>query len=183
MDGQAFDFDDRVDFDDRIGDDDIKAEEQVLTLDTICVSKFSKLKLPPRKNVLDPILPERGLAMLFAGRGIGKTHVALGIAYAVSCGGEFLRWRAERACNVLYVDGEMPQEALQDRLLATMKEGRHPPDGAFRLLCIGPAAVGDVPQSGRSEAARGRQFASGRCGVFGARQLVDPRQRRHGERR
>ena len=142
MDDQGFDFDDRVDFEDQVGDDDAEADEQPLTLDTICVRNFAKLKLPPRKNVLDPILPERGLAMLFAGRGIGKTHVALGIAYAVSCGGGFLRWRADRACNVLYVDGEMPQEALQDRLLATMKGGRQPPVGAFRLLCMDRQPLG-----------------------------------------
>src|SRR4029078_10845957 len=81
--------------------------------ETICLRDFTKLKLPPRRMVLNPILPERGLGMLFAARGIGKTHVALGMAYAVSCGGQFLRWNAERARNVLYVDGEMPQHALQ----------------------------------------------------------------------
>ena len=59
-----------------------------LQLDTICLREFANLKLPPRNTVLEPILPERGLAMLFAGRGIGKTRVALGIAYAVSTGGD-----------------------------------------------------------------------------------------------
>jgi hypothetical protein len=34
--------------------------------------------------VLDPIIPEKGLAMLYAPRGIGKTHVALGIVYAAA---------------------------------------------------------------------------------------------------
>jgi hypothetical protein len=87
-------------------------DEQSDEFKTICLRKFARLELPPRKTVLAPILPERGLAMLFAARGIGKTHVALGIAYAVSCGGDFLRWRADKARNVLYVDGEMPQEAL-----------------------------------------------------------------------
>jgi hypothetical protein len=63
----------------------------------ICLTEFTQLKLPPRKEILSPILPEAGLAMLFAGRGIGKTFVALGIAHAVSCGGSFLRWSAEKA--------------------------------------------------------------------------------------
>jgi AAA domain len=31
---------------------------------------------PPRRNLLDPWLPEAGLAMLYAARGIGKTHVS-----------------------------------------------------------------------------------------------------------
>ena len=51
----------------------------------------------------------------------GKTHVALGIAHAVSCGSTFLRWKAPEARSVLYVDGEMPQQALQERLNALQK--------------------------------------------------------------
>jgi putative DNA primase/helicase len=109
----------------------------------ICLTEFAKLVLPPRKVVLDPILPERGLAMLFAGRGIGKTHVALGMAHAVSCGGNFLRWKAEKAKNVLYVDGEMPQQALQDRLKALQASGEQmPAPGAFRLHCMDRQPLG-----------------------------------------
>src|SRR5262249_8097698 len=46
-----------------------------------------KLQLPPREHLLEPILPAKGLAMVYAPRGIGKTHVALGIAYACASGG------------------------------------------------------------------------------------------------
>src|SRR5215211_2272182 len=85
---------------------------QIATFDIISLDDFISLKLPPRERVLSPIIPVRGLVMLFAARGVGKTHVAFGMSYAVSCGGEFLRWRAEKPRHVLYVDGEMPQEAL-----------------------------------------------------------------------
>src|SRR4051794_10337178 len=113
--------------------------------DPICLTEFAKLKLPPRKLILHPILPERGLAMLFAGRGIGKTHVALGIAHAVSCGGMFLRWTAEKAQNVLYVDGEMPQQALQERLRALQLSGEQAPKaGAFRLHCMDRQPLGQT---------------------------------------
>jgi len=74
------------------------------------------LEVKPREMVLDPIIPEKGLAMLYAARGTGKTHVALGIAYAVATGSRFLRWCAPRARRVLLVDGEMPAVALKDRL-------------------------------------------------------------------
>src|SRR5262252_8642250 len=33
------------------------------------------LEIVPRGMLLDPVIPERGLAMLYAARGIGKTHV------------------------------------------------------------------------------------------------------------
>lgn len=109
----------------------------------ICLTEFAKLELPPRKTLLYPILPERGLAMLFAGRGIGKTHVALGIAHAVSCGGEFLRWKAEKPKRVLYIDGEMPQQALQERLKAIQAASDHEPEAeAFKLFCMDRQPLG-----------------------------------------
>ena len=39
-------------------------------------------------------IPEQGLVMLYSRRGVGKTHVALGIAAAVASGTSFLQWRA-----------------------------------------------------------------------------------------
>ena len=66
--------------------------------------------------LLDPILPEKGLAMLYAARGTGKTHVALGICFAVATGTKFLKWTAPKPRRVLLIDGEMPAAALQERL-------------------------------------------------------------------
>src|SRR6266508_1177128 len=74
------------------------------------------LDIAQRGMVLDPIIPEKGLALLYAVRGTGKTHVALGIAHAVATGGKFLNWRAPSARRVLLVDGEMPAADLRDRL-------------------------------------------------------------------
>lgn len=66
--------------------------------------------------LLDPILPEKGLAMLYAARGTGKTHVALGIGFAVATGTKFLNWSAPKPRCVLLIDGEMPAASLQERL-------------------------------------------------------------------
>ena len=63
---------------------------------------------PARSLMLAPWLPEKGLAMVHAPRGVGKTWIALSIAHAVACGGEFLCWQAPTARRVLYIDGEMP---------------------------------------------------------------------------
>jgi putative DNA primase/helicase len=79
-------------------------------------ASFLNLELPPRELLLDPVLPAKGLAMLYAPRGMGKTFVALGLAYAVASGGQFWTWKAAAPRRVLYVDGEMPAQALQDRL-------------------------------------------------------------------
>jgi AAA domain len=80
------------------------------------LKEFLGLSIKPREMLLDPILPEKGLAMLYAARGTGKTHVALGIGYAVATGTKFLKWSAPKPRRVLLVDGEMPAAALQERL-------------------------------------------------------------------
>jgi AAA domain/Recombination endonuclease VII/Homeodomain-like domain len=80
------------------------------------LAELLALDIPERGMVLDPVIPEKGLALLYAMRGTGKTHVALGIAHAVATGGGFLNWRAPRARRVLVVDGEMPAADLGARL-------------------------------------------------------------------
>lgn len=85
-------------------------------LSVIDIKEFLALKLPPRKLILTPWLPEQGLTMIYAKRGIGKTHIALSIGYAIACGGKVLKWEAPEPRRVLYVDGEMPAATIQERL-------------------------------------------------------------------
>jgi putative DNA primase/helicase len=82
----------------------------------LTLAELFALTIKPREMILDPIIPEKGLAMLYAVRGTGKTHVALGICFAVATGTNFLKWSAPKPRRVLLVDGEMPAAALQERL-------------------------------------------------------------------
>ena len=63
-------------------------------LRSLPLNEFLSLIVKPRAMLLAPILPEKGLAMLYAPRGAGKTNLALSIAYAVASGGAVLRWKA-----------------------------------------------------------------------------------------
>ena len=92
------------------------------------------MPLPARAMVLAPILPAQGIAMAFAPRGVGKTHVALNAAYTVAEGGSFLRWHAPEPRKVLYIDGEMPATALQERLNAIQTASPPIYPENFRLL-------------------------------------------------
>lgn len=79
--------------------------------------EFLALELPVRGNVLFPVLPQQGLVMLYAPRGVGKTWVSLYMAWAAASGGLCLGgWSADRPWKVIYVDGEMPAAVLQERL-------------------------------------------------------------------
>jgi hypothetical protein len=88
---------------------------------TISLPALRHLQIPERDMVLLPVVPAKGLTMIFAQRGVGKTHVGIGAAFAVATGTSFLRWKAERPRKVLYVDGEMPAKALQDRINALVE--------------------------------------------------------------
>lgn len=99
------------------------------------------LPLPRRELLLEPILPSRGLAMLYGPRGLGKTHVALGIACAAASGGSFLKWNAASARRVLYVDGEMPAADMQERLRAI---GLAPPALTFLLADMQDLGMPDL---------------------------------------
>jgi hypothetical protein len=83
----------------------------------IALDELFGREFPPRAFVLSNLLSERGLAMVYAWRGLGKTWFALGLGHAVASGGKFLRWKAERPRRVMHVCGEMLAEDLRDRLL------------------------------------------------------------------
>ena len=113
----------------------IATDQPTPTLKPIGFDDFLAINMPPREMLLDPILPERSLAMLFAPRGIGKTLLSLSIGLAVASGSRLLRWNAPRRRRVLYVDGEMPLVSLQERLRAISGGlGVVIPNDGFRVL-------------------------------------------------
>ena len=99
------------------------------------LAEFLSRDIPPREMLLAPILPTQGLMMLYSWRGIGKTHTAIGIAYAVASGGAFLRWQAPKPRRVLYLDGEMPAATMQERMAAVaMASGAEPDPDFLRVI-------------------------------------------------
>jgi putative DNA primase/helicase len=113
----------------------ISTEQPVAALKSIGFDDFLAIDVPRREMLLDPILPERSLAMLYAPRGIGKTLLSLSIGLAVASGSPLLRWNAPRQRRVLYVDGEMPLVSLQERLRSIASGlGAIVPNDGFRVL-------------------------------------------------
>jgi putative DNA primase/helicase len=110
-----------------------KVVPKIPELQVTNVFDFVKMPLPEREHIMSPWLPVQGLAMIYAPRGVGKTHVALGIAHAVTSGTPFLGWAVFKPRGVLYLDGEMPAKLMQERLLALM-DGREKPLAPFKLL-------------------------------------------------
>lgn len=101
------------------------------------VGELLSYSFPAQEPLLSPWLRKQTLAMVHAWRGVGKTHFALGVAYAVATGGVFLNCRADRPCKVIYIDGEMPGAAIKERLAAIVgsPDGQaKPPPGHLRIV-------------------------------------------------
>jgi len=88
----------------------------IVPLTAIDLRELAAHQFKERTPLLAPWLNSQDLAMIFAGRGIGKTHLALAIAMTVATGGRFAKWSAPRAAKVLYLDGELPGAVLQRRI-------------------------------------------------------------------
>ena len=102
------------------------------------IHDFLEKEFPPREKVLAPWLPSQGLVMIYARRGIGKTHLGLGVAYAVATGGKFLKWEAQTPRKVIYIDGEMPGVAMQERFAAIVTDAEKEPPSPDCLRIITP---------------------------------------------
>src|SRR5438067_1898267 len=70
-------------------------------LRSLSVAQFLALEIPPREMVLGPWLPEKGLVLVHSPRGVGKTHFALAVGYAVASAGQFLGFKAPKARRVV----------------------------------------------------------------------------------
>jgi len=116
------------------GDDSDFAEMQkLLPIVALDVHALAAMQFKRRDTILEPWLHSQDLCMLFAPRGIGKTHFALSVAFAVATGGTFAKWSAPKARKVLYLDGELPGGVMQQRLLMHCPD-REPEPGYLRIF-------------------------------------------------
>ena len=115
-------------------------------LRAVTITDFLSMYIAPREMVLAPVLPSQGLVMLHAMRGVGKTYMALGMAYAVATGGPFLKWKASTPRRVLYVDGEMPAHDMQERFAYMVQGSTAEPPTPDHLRIITPdLQTGNIP--------------------------------------
>jgi hypothetical protein len=85
---------------------------------TCSCTQMKEIKIKSRRKVVGDWLREGDLSFLFASRGLGKTHFALGLATAISSKSDFGPWKVYDHAPVLYVDGEMPYESIKERITA-----------------------------------------------------------------
>ena len=114
-------------------DDDQEFARAMQPIEALDVHDLAAMYFKEREVILDPWLHAQDLCMVFAARGIGKTHFAMAVAYAVATGGTFAKWTATRPAKVLYLDGELPGAVMQQRLLMHCPD-REPEPGYLRVF-------------------------------------------------
>lgn len=82
----------------------------------VSIEDLIQMKIDPPEYFLEPFLSKSSLGMIYASSGIGKTFFALNLAFALSSGGHFMKFRAPKPCKVLYLDGEMSIYSMKDRI-------------------------------------------------------------------
>lgn len=104
----------------------VTGEEQKLEPIVLTGKEFLSLEIPPKQYVLEPVIPLKGLIMMFADRGMGKTFAMLYMAFAIASGGNVFRWCAPKPRKVFYIDGEMPDIDMQTRMREADETGMYP---------------------------------------------------------
>jgi hypothetical protein len=92
-------------------------ERPVKPLVSISAGELLAQSFPDRQFVIDPWLRSGETALLWAASGVGKTMLSLSLAMAMATGGSAGPWKSDRRCKVLYIDGEMHQQDIKDRLV------------------------------------------------------------------
>jgi hypothetical protein len=105
-----------------------------MILKVVTAGEILSMEFKPRETLLSPWLNTQGLAMIHASRGVGKTLIGIGIAVAVSSGGNFLYWNSPKPSGVLYLDGEMPGGVLQERIAQAINGSTKEPIEPLKII-------------------------------------------------
>jgi hypothetical protein len=85
-------------------------------LDLLSAETWIKRDLPPADRLLGDLVTTTSRVFIVGRTGLGKTMLGLAMALGIASGAGFLHWRSSRPARVLYIDGEMPRELLQQRI-------------------------------------------------------------------
>jgi hypothetical protein len=112
------------------------------------VSEFMLMKFDPLEFIIEPLIPLRGSGMIYSPPGLGKTHIALYMAYCVAIGAPTcFVWDIPKRRRVVYVDGEMDAESLQEMVQQIARGlGLEVPDPNYLRIVNPDLQKGTVPR-------------------------------------
>lgn len=84
----------------------------------ITVEAWLRRPPPQRDYLFDGVMCTTSRWIINGETGVGKTLLGLELGFAAAAAADFLSWKGVRRCRVMYLDGEMPAETLQERIKA-----------------------------------------------------------------
>lgn len=123
------------------------------------INEFLSLHLEPKEFIIEPIFPKQGLMMIYAKRGIGKTYFALNLACSIAGGFNVFndKWKINLPRKVLYIDGEMPANTMQERissLIINLAEIKNPENFQIITPDTQKETCGLIPDLSKEEGQR-----------------------------
>lgn len=82
----------------------------------LSASYWLKRKIESPDQLLGELLTTTTRMIIGGATGLGKTHLGFALAAGIASGEGFLHWKAHKAARVLYLDGEMPSDLVQERI-------------------------------------------------------------------
>ena len=100
----------------------ITAHNAGIAIPEILQDKLEELLRKLRKNkkerfLFDPIIGNKSFNLLLGKRGAGKSWLGISIAYSLATGRSFIKnWNVPKPCKVLYINGEVDDDLMDDRI-------------------------------------------------------------------
>jgi hypothetical protein len=130
----------------------VKAKKQrTINLPCLTPEEWVQREIEPEDTLLGCLLSTTCRVLLSADTGSGKTMFAMGLAFAMALGVGFLHWAPRRKARVLYIDGEMPRDLLQERVQLACEWFRAKPQDAGRLFVLSTEDVEEMPPLDKHE--------------------------------
>ena len=105
----------------------------VLETSVMRVNDFMHKTLPVKPYIIKPLLKKGEIIMISAAKGGGKTWLALSLGFMATRPSSIGDWEMETPTATLYLDGEMSEDEMQDRIFK-LKLGRQPETVPFYIL-------------------------------------------------
>lgn len=119
--------------DDNVYDNSSQDFRSVIESSVMRVHEFMNKTLPIKPYIIYPLLKNGELIMISAARGVGKTWLALSLGFMATRQSSIGNWQTETPTATLYIDGEMSEDEMQDRIFK-LKMFRQAEQAPFYLL-------------------------------------------------
>lgn len=103
--------------------------------DFLSADHWTAREIETPEPLLGEIITNTTRMFIGGATGIGKTHIGLGMAGGMATGTGFLHWKASRPSRVLYIDGEMARDLMQERIIDLMRRMDVPSIPGLFVLC------------------------------------------------